>query len=644
MNSSDLFFLSKEPKNWAEEAAVRERIRQEIVPLLARVRDRRRPLNDMWASLWRTWTLEHETPAYRGRSNIYVPAAKKVINILTSQTLTGTFPSSDVFGVKANDEEHESMTADVKGLLETRLDKAKIRSAAEPFYRQLHVTGNSPLKVHHVKKTVKQVKRKKGEDDKFSTTPEETTIFEGPVADVVPVFNLYVWPENINDLSQASMVFEDVTHDRASLIRLGKERGYVDSELKAIGQKAVISNREVAESQMLAAQGMVPPSDDEAAKKPMVDTTEVWLDFDPLAVSFEEESNPVPFLITVSADGKVLRAIENPYADKRPPYLWARIGKVPGRFYGTGDIEGIQQMQVLLNDQTNQSMDCATWVMNPFVLYNSNSVNGAMPELEPGVAVDVSDVSNSVKFERPPVELIQAGSVMLTQTNAWINDFSGAPPVLQGGAAPGRGFKTATGIGTANQNARIPLQEIIRGAEEDVWQPLLGKFYMLDQQFGDEEVLVKLTNGEFKRLSPQELWGDYCFSWFASTQMQNLQVKAGQMTQFLQVLTAPTMAQMLAANGVKPNPVPIIRKLYVEVLGFRDVDEVLVKMQPGEGAGPPGGQPGAPSPGGPPPMSPDDSLNGAQPELENSPEFSDLRVSANELAAQQGLNGVSFEE
>jgi hypothetical protein len=86
------------------------------------------------------------------------------------------------------------------------------------------------------------------------------------------------------------------------------------------------------------------------------------------------------------------------------------------------------------------------------------------------------------------------------------------------------------------------------------------------------------------------------FKWLASTQADNAQVKGSQILQMLQVVANPGMVQLLAQNGVKLDPSPLIRKLYTEVYGFRDADRVLLQAGPPQGAPSGPGAPGAAQP------------------------------------------------
>jgi hypothetical protein len=298
-------------------------------------------------------------------------------------------------------------------------------------------------------------------------------------------------------------------------------------------------------------------------------------------------------------------------------------------------VEAIRELNLLLNDQTNQAMDCATYALNPVVLANEDMLLGALPDLEPGVQWLVRDINAAVKFDRPPGDLIQYGSILTSQTMSWLNDFIGAPPVLSGGSAPGRAFRTATGVGAAQSNAMKPLQEIVRLCETDVWEPTLMFFHSLDQQFASDQVLARF-GPNIKRLDPRLLGGDYVYRWMASTQTANQQVKGSQVVQLLGLLAQPGLGQLLQARGIKLNPVPLLKRLYEEVFGFRDFNKVVEENLLGSA-----GMQAQPARTADVNSSElmENPLAGENEMLDENPEFAATRMGANSIAGLFGALG-----
>jgi len=640
-------------KNWAESETVRERVRKEIVPLMEEVRQDRARLNFNWARYHKAWSKEHEFQAYQGKSNIYMPATKKGVETLVAQTVAATFPGDEFFAVEPERDEWGDMAADVQVLEQNRAEDAKVRQHAEAYYRQLFMKGNSPARVHWKSKSYSTVKRTKAVEREaelygslMSGESELETSYEGPCFTPIPAEDFYAYPVTANSLEDATLVFEDFTEAKRCLVRDAERGKYVKSEVVAAGSDP-IPEKQAADQERLSGQGMTPPQGTgQAELVAYVDASHVYCDFDPSARSLEEERNPVPFCFTVTKDGKVLRAVEARFTCPGAchPYVMGRLGQVVGRLYGSGVVEDIYPLQLLLNDQVNQAMDIATWVLNPGIVSNPNVLMGALTEFFPGFQVLATDVNNAIKEFRPPQEMIQSSAVLMTQTQSWLQEMMGAMPVLSGGSAPGRAFRTATGVGTAQTNAQLPLQQIVRSQETDTWQPSMKRFWALDRAFAKDPVLIA-AGGPFaqqaaRSINPMQLYGDYRFRWNASTQLMNVQVRGQQIMQALQVLSNPATIQALSAAGVRVDLAPLITRLMRDVFGFRDTDKILVKgaptppqqaQQPQQWPTPPEAPAGAPG---------SNSLNGATPELDPSGAFGAVRNEANMLAGGMGDLGL----
>jgi hypothetical protein len=653
--SDNLYFLSKGFKNWAVDAGVRARVVKEIVPMVKYIKGRRVTLTQYWHSLFRLWSMEHEVQGYIGRSNIYVPASRKIIDRLTYEMTKQLFPSDDSMAVTPLETEWKDMAPDVRALIAKRFKEAAIRSLAEPVCRQLIIAGITVGKVMWFERKVKAFKKKsvKTAEGLFASKgyqQQDIKIHCGPILDLIHPGNFFVWPENRVNMADVYVAFDTSTRTKNELLNAAGDKEdsiYVKSELEKIKGNQTDDNKQYNEAQTLRGQGMSPPNDeagsreDHSAVGGLIDCDEVWIDWDPRELKEGEVPQPVPMKMYITTGGQVLQVAENPLADKRPPYVVARIGKVIGRFYGTGVGEPLQQYQQLMNDQTNQTQDAATYMLNNIALFNPDLVIGGLPDIEPGISIPVQDVERAIRFITPPQDMVGSGNALRAGTAAEMQDYGFSPPVLTGGSAPGRAFRTASGVQSATTNAVVPLTEIVRSFEEDFMEPLMQKFFCLDQQFGEDEQLVELSGPDgatvMRRLKPSQLAGDYQFKWMASTKAQSLTVLGAQIDKLFATLRDPMVQKLLAQNGKRFNPVPLLQKLYTEVMSFRDFEHVF---PPAQGMPPPDPEPSAPllqeDQGGYGSPSPE-SFNGPMPGMEDDPAFSQVREEANQQAGNDPL-------
>jgi hypothetical protein len=637
-------------QNWAKSETVRERVKRELMPLVEETRQRRQKLNYDWLRYHKAWAKQHEFQGYLGRSNIYLPAAKKGVETLVANVVAATFPGDEFFAVEPDKEEFSAMATDVQALEQNRVEMAKVRMHAEAHYRQLFMKGNAPGRIHWRKKELTTAKRTRKVDTEAQLygARENTTetLYDGPCFTPIPAEDFYAYPENVNTLEDAWLIFEDYTTTKRAIMLDAAKGKYVMSEADA-AHGDPIPEKEAADQQRLSSQGIpAPQGGDTKNLTQFIDCSYVFCDFDPNAKSADEERSPIPFCFTVTRGGQVLSATEAKYMSPGAahPYVLGRIGQVTGRLWGSGTVEDIYPLQLLLNDQTNQAMDIATWVLNPGIVSNPNVLMTAIKDFEPGFQVLATDINAAFKTFAPPQEMIQSSSILLTQTMSWLQDFLGAQPVLSGGSAPGRAFRTATGIGTAQKNAELPLQQVVRLQEIDVWQPMLRSFWNLDRSLAKDPVLVS-AGGQgalqaARSVDPKQIVGDYRFRWNASTQLANVQVRGQQIMQAIQVLSSPAAINMLGQMGIRINLAPLITRLMRDVFGFRDTDRILVQgppAQPQPGQSQPGALQNAP-PRLPQPQAPN-PLNGAQGQDQSGP-FGGMRLEANDLAgAFGGLTG-----
>jgi hypothetical protein len=392
-------------KNWAQDENVRARIRTEIIPLLTQIRNDRASLNAAWASYHRTWSMEHEEQGYTGRSNLYLPAANKGIESQVSNLVSATFPGDDFFDIDATKEEFATMAADVKALEKERVRCANVRGYAEAFYRQLLIKGNSPARVHWgTRKFMGQKRTEKATSEEMlllGPKRKEYTAFEGPLFTPIPAENFYVWPTNVTSLAEAIIKFEDLATTKWHLIARARDKVYLMEEVKAIVGEQRYTDKELADQTNLAGQQLTPESARNVAGNIPglvgVDITHVYMPFDPKATNYETEDDPQLMLITVTAGGQVLRCVENPNPSGEDPYMLGRLGTLVGRAYGTGQAERMKPLQQLLNDQTNQSMDCATYNLNPITITNPDGQSITLPSVSPMPLISINRSSPELR-------------------------------------------------------------------------------------------------------------------------------------------------------------------------------------------------------------------------------------------------------
>lgn len=628
--------------NWFKDQTVLSHVRDSIIPLVDWTRTQRQGLHKEWDEVRNMALQQHDdNRRYLGRSQVYLPAYARARTTLVSQLSRGLFPSDEYMDVTPQD----NNTADaeeakgVKALLQCEFEHtARVRHNMKPLLRSLIDTGVGVGKFWYAKEEVsrKRVVPSLGGNQYQSIYEQEGCRFKAR-----SLYGWHIFPITADSLEEAQMVFEDIAVPK-SVLEARKRAGIWPDADEALAQPPPEMTADLQE--LLTAQAdMASPLHD-----PTADTnaygvrvvTEVWtsmvLPKRAYAVG-ENTDMPVPVKISL-ARHHVLEVRRNPFWHQRSPYLYTRDEWEPGSFYPRGQGHRVKGLQHILNDFANQSNDNGTYSLNPMVFVNPSLLSGPLTAIKPGGIWQMTDTANGARFDRPPIEQLQYGFQFLNLYQGMLMDHIGAPPIIQG-MGGGKNAKTATGSQILQKNAMNPLQDSTEDIEQDILQPLLELFYILNQQYRDEESMNNIA-GTTVKVPKDALLGRYAFRWLASSQAANQQQRAFQVMQLLQIIMP--MIPLLQQVGYKVNPVPLLKRLYSDGFGFRNFDEFIQQgTQQGMVQGP--GAP--PNVMGGPGMRPRSAMEqaGGEP-MEAVPgeaeDFMNVRQNADGLAAMQG--GFNF--
>ncbi len=639
--------LLPEAKNYADDPMMVKQVTVDLVPLIQWTRTRRTSLEDEWRAILRMDQMMHDTGRrYMGRSNSYLPVYQRINQTLVSALSRGLFPSDEYFDVVARSNNADVERAPrVKLYLQWEFERvAEVRKKIKPLLKQLVHFGTSPLKYDYKKKVRKEggLKRMMAADPELTPGFRDVAAYEGLHISTQNLFHWYIYPETSPDIYSASLVFEDIPVGLDFVQDMVRKKRWMNG---AQAMNAPIpTNFQTNEAELVTnAQGISDPVTPMFGNNPLgkqVVLTEAWtyLKFPKSAyLDGEDPEEAVPAKV-VLAGGTPIEIIRNPYWHQCAPYLVARTNVQPGSFYGFGTGKTVRPLQYLANDFANQTNDCGAYALNPVVKVNPGLLAAPLKPLAPGVVWPMMDIQAGAMFDRPPVELIGAGQQMLSLWMGMAQDQGGAPPVVQG-TGSGKGAKTATGAQILQRNAMAPLQDLVEDIEMDVMVPLLRGCWRNAQQFRDKAVMVAAADGPIE-VTLEDLAIDAEFRWLASSQAVNQQQRMQSALGFLTAVVP--LAEMLQAQGYTMNPEPLIKRMYVDGMGFRGYSD-FIKRAPVQ-TGMPGMPPGAPPQGAP--QTAQDRVRSALEQAAGGPsgdmvpgegeDFMEVRNGADSLAAQAG--------
>ncbi len=227
----------------------------------------------------------------------------------------------------------------------------------------------------------------------------------------------------------------------------------------------------------------------------------VWQRWGPIPLSWlgelkkGEEDKKVEGVIWAvgrsQSDFKVLSIKRNPYKHGMRPFVEAWYRKLPGRWYGIGVGEDLEDLQEYLNRIVNQRIDNAEIVQHKMFLYRKGSgIDPRMFIAKPGGAIPVNDVEKDVKA-------LEYTDIRKSSYNDEANILSLAQQVTNA-------FDIIRGGGTAGTATEAIIQERgaggafshIRRYINGFLTRLVDQMLKLDQQFLTQEFVVRVIGNK----------------------------------------------------------------------------------------------------------------------------------------------------
>ena len=275
----------------------------------------------------------------------------------------------------------------------------------------------------------------------------------------------------------------------------------------------------------------------------------------------------------------IIRLESNPYPDQKPPFLIVPFNSVPFQIYGESDAELISDNQKIKTAITRGIID------------NMAQSNNGQIGVRKGA---LQDMANKKKFlEGKNFEFVgtpndfwygsynqipsSAFDMLAVQNNeieslTAVKSFSGGltGQSLGSTATSTRGVLDATAVRRLNR---------VRNIAENLVKPLMRKWMAYNNEFLEEEQVVRVTNAEFVQIRRDDLEGLIDLEISISTAEDN-GAKAEQLSFLLQTLgnSLPfELSQKVLGEIARLNRMPLLEK---EILEFRaEPDPIAEKMK-----------------------------------------------------------------
>ncbi len=557
--------------NYASDADVVQRLRNEILPTLKKARDNRRAkVDDDWIRYRDIYNMRRTLSFYDGRSKLFLGALRKAVDTLTrvakDSILADPYVSVETDVTKWRDVGVHF----IKYLLE---NQGQVRLKMSMFLRQLYQIGTSCIKFGWQTRARTVKYRARGEDGVEIQTRKMYDHY-GPTLDVVDMMHVYVWPETAVDYEGMQMVFEDSVTTISQLKAKARDGWYDDAVVKKVieARSTALEADKRANSQP-AKEGMQQVELDASE----LDITELWVRFK--LPDNDDSDEDLSYVWVTIAGEEILRVQENPWWFQLPPYLFGAIFREHDYFYGHGLIEAGEMWQYMLNDLVNQTMDCGTYGLNPIAIMDPMLVDDPdMYQIEP-MAKWLID-PNGVRFERPPGQMAAEGLTMVRFLMNVIQENSDATALMQGSPREGLGKATGTATGVsqlfAASNAAIVDQ--VEELEAQVVTPLLRMTESAAHQHMEEGMIIRLEGPDAvamtqRLIEPQDLVLSTDIRWIASRRLREKLAKGQQYLNMLNIALGVD-PQLTISQGFQIDLKYLIKGAAIAI-GADDADKIV---------------------------------------------------------------------
>lgn len=281
-----------------------------------------------------------------------------------------------------------------------------------------------------------------------------------------------------------------------------------------------------------------------------------------------DEGYQEPYLVVFCGE-TILRMELNPYGHGQPPFEVLRPMLDPFKFTGVSIPELVGEFQAVKTALFRQILDNVSYQNNGAWLVNRNAgvdIN-ALLNMRPNTIVRSNITSGAVVPLTPP-NLQGYPLTMIELVDSMLQKRTGVTSYNQGLDANSLN-KTATGI-TKIMDASVQRIELqARVMAETGIKPAFQKILMLNQQFMDQTVVIRVFNKPLE-ISPDDLIGDFDVSVDVGGATSKNETRVQQMMILMQ-----SASLMMSTGVMRPQNIYEISKKIMEIWEWKDYDKFL---------------------------------------------------------------------
>lgn len=581
--------------------ALAEWLRAEFAPRLVRVRDNRRPLDEKWKRLDRIWAGKLDQQSYQGRHKAYLKAGRQLVESYLHNLRAAFFPLSEWFMTDAVENViDEQRRRAMHDLQRYSLDNSmRFRQQFEPFARQFLKLGTSPVKHAFIDEeaVVRRLEARRSATGERETKIVFDTIKKryGPTFRVCDLYSWWIYPETVQEVEDAEIVFEDlaITDDHLK----AWARRWLDPDDETLGHyyerthdvttSSLDPEFKQARRERLAQSGMPDPLEGRVTKNQLKLTEAYYTGVVPGAEYEDPESGDVmeggvcTWLVTLMNDKWPVRLQQNPFWYNTVPYHAPRLWRDVDEFYGHSLLESADTLQYILNDIVNHTLDGFSISNNPIAIIDPNA-HPRMNSLKVLPLAKWMVRPDAVRFDRPP-DMTGSGIGMASFIQGMLHDYSGANAAFQGQPAArgrGRAQNSASGMGILMQQPQAVMATILDKLDMELGAPVLQRNAEYFEQFLTDPVTLRILGAEGvplieRPIAAEDVVGRYAFRWLGAQGLREKTMLSAQMERLLPLLVNIQSLPQFQQSGTTIDFAYILRRLWSDGLGLHGADHAI---------------------------------------------------------------------
>jgi hypothetical protein len=574
--------LGEKLQNWADQPDSKAYERAAgLYDKLVRCYENKQEQMDSCEEFWAIYNAKlDENQQYVGNSSSYVPEVRNCINARAKRTIKQLFPNNRKH-VDAIGAEGKEPTA-VLSMLEHYIRQTNLKDVVKSDLIAGDVTGQWNVYVDWFKRrrSIKKVIRQpmmlnisegvdlEDPDETEERIVEEDVVHEGPEVVAFATEDLAVYPPTVDDVEKSIASCIRLRLSLDACLEMQEDGIFLDD----IDFKGLFDNKEPADK---SKEKKNPPKKrvEDAGIRTQGTNKYLLVFWAHTNLPLDGEGKKQPAFVYYYGQNEIAGIIRNPLWSGKRPVISAPIEKQTGSFFGISEVEPVKYMQWNLNDFFNMGQDSAQYGLLPVILTDPLQ-NPNWASMVMGLAAVWPVDPNKTKALEFP-QLWKDSAAMCQMLQGLIREAMGVNDAMMGRPPPGR--KNSQQVAAQMQEQASTISDHAERYEEAILNPLVERFFELDQQFRTEDLTV-ITKGEIgirakmTKIEPQQFDERYYF-WWAGTSFTVGMQRMQQQIAWMNVLRG-IPPQLL--NGRRLDVTPILESGTEAIFGPEIAPHILI--------------------------------------------------------------------